>query len=220
MINQFPISQPNIQGVGPNNNNKNKIEEIISSDNVKELQDLIQEKENNITSFKTVITSFREIEEMKMPLIQFCVLKNAIECFKYLLVNGYDDPKKTMKEQNPNPEMGWSLNNNGTMEMKEIRRYEWDCMATAIYYGNKEIVKILEEKEFEKGKNPSHIEAAILSFRNTMVDEILEKIEEEKDVIKNILSFALLTSAKNNNIRVTELLISKGTNINSNDIIY
>ena len=28
-------------------------------------------------------------------------MKNAIECFKYLLVNGFDDPNKTMDEQNP-----------------------------------------------------------------------------------------------------------------------
>ena len=36
---------------------------------------------------------------MKSPLIQYCVMKNAIECFKYLLVNGFGDPNKTMEEQ-------------------------------------------------------------------------------------------------------------------------
>ena len=41
---------------------------------------------------------------MEIPLIQYCVMKNAIECFKYLLVNGFDDPNKTMKDQNPYPQ--------------------------------------------------------------------------------------------------------------------
>ena len=29
-------------------------------------------------------------------------------------------------------------------------QYEWDCIAMAIYYGELEIVKILEEKELKK----------------------------------------------------------------------
>ena len=27
---------------------------------------------------------------MKIPLIQYYIMKNAIKCFKYLFVNGYD----------------------------------------------------------------------------------------------------------------------------------
>ena len=48
-------------------------------------------------------------------------------------------------------------------------------MATAIFFGNKEIMKILEDKGIEKGENQSHIEAAILSYRNFIAKEITEK---------------------------------------------
>ena len=135
-----------------------EIEDIISGDKIKELKKFLQEKD--IKTFNTITKSFLEIEKMKIPLIQYCIMKNAIECFKYLLVNGFDDPNKTMQEQNP--EYFFDSHYNKI----EIKKYEWDCMATAIYFGNKEIIKILEEKGIEKGKKPTHIEAAILSYRN------------------------------------------------------
>ena len=178
------------------------IEEIISGDKVKELQEMILKKE--IKTFNTIRKSFKEVEEMRIPLIQYCIMKNAIECFKFLLVNGYDDPNKTMEEH-------------------MIDRYKWDCMATAIYFGNKEIMKILEDKGIEKGKNLQHIEAAILSYRNTIAEEIIneifEKNESNKEIINNILKKALFTSSKSNNIKGTQLLISKGVNINAIDIL-
>ena len=73
-----------------------KIEEIISGDKIKELDKLFQEKD--IKTFNTITKSFLEVKKMKIPLIQYCIIKKAIECFKYLLVNGYDDPNKTMYE--------------------------------------------------------------------------------------------------------------------------
>ena len=76
-----------------------KIEEIISGDEIKELEKLLQEKD--IKAFNTITKSFLEVEKMKIPLIQYCIIKKAIECFKYLLVNGFDDPNKPMEEENP-----------------------------------------------------------------------------------------------------------------------
>ena len=90
-----------------------KIEEIISGDKIKELEKLLQEKD--IKTLNTITKSFLEVGKMEIPLIQYCIMKKAIECFKYLLVNGFDDPNKTMEEQERN-----------------TKKYEWDCMATAI----------------------------------------------------------------------------------------
>ena len=178
-----------------------KIEEIISGDKIKELEKLLQEKD--ITTFNTITKSFLEVEKMEIPLIQYCIIKNAIECFKYLLVNGYDDPNKTMEEQYPK----FFCN----------KQYEWDCMATAIFLGNKEIIKILDEKGIEKGKNSTHIEAAILSYRNLIAKEMIEDMNENNKQIQNILNRSLLTSAKNNNIKGVEFLMTKGADINTHD---
>ena len=143
---------------------------------------------------------------MQIPLNQYCVIKKSIECFKYLLVNGFDDPNETMEEQNPK----FFCN----------KQYEWDCMATAIFFGNKEIVQILEYRGIEKGKNSRHIEAAILSYRNVIAKEIIEELNESKEQIQNILNISLGASAKNNNIKGVEFLITKGADINAKDIIY
>ena len=176
------------------------------------VQYLIQEKD--IQTFNIIAKSFLEVETMHIPLIQYCIMKKAIECFKYLLVNSFDDPNKTMEEQNPftfYSKVGQRI---------QIKKYEWDYMATAIYFGNKEVIKILEVKGINKGKNESHIEAAILSYRNTIEEEILENISKEKnDIIENHLKIALISSGKNNNIKGAELLIRKGVNINIIDII-
>ena len=153
---------------------------------------------------------------MKIPLIQYSVMKNAIKCFKYLLVNGYDDSKKALKEQNPYNEKErlykyWNSED----------QYEWDCMATAIYFGNKEIIKILEEKGFKKGDNPGHLKAAILSYRNQIAKEILEEIEEkdDKEDLDYQLSIGILAISKNNNIEIAEILIKKGANFHIIDLI-
>ena len=190
------------------NDIKSKIEEIISGDNIKELEKLLQKSNNK--SFKTITKSFFEVEEMEIPLIQYCIMKNAIECFKYLLVNGYDDPNKTMKEKDPDyNEMMFKFW--GTNYL-----YEWDCMATALYFGNKEIVQILEYKGIEKGK-PAHIEAAILSYRNIFATQLIENLDENAinhKKLKISLNLSIIASARNNNIKGVEFLLTKGVSIN------
>ena len=112
----------------------------------------------------------------------------------------------------PNPErIGFS---------KIIKRYEWDCMSTAIYFGNKEIIKILEERGIEKGKNPTHIEAAILSYRNLITKEIFENLNENNEQFQKILNMSIIASAKSNNIKEIKFLMTKGADINAIDIIY
>ena len=191
------------------NHNKNFIEEIISGDKVNDLQELMQEK--NSQTINIVTNSFREIHFMKIPLIQYCIIKKAIKCFKYLLVNGYDDPRKTMEEQNPE-----HFYDSKTLNTKTIKRYEWNCMATAIYFGNKEIIKILEDKGIKEEKNLSCVEAAILSYRNEIVEQIIDEIKE-KATIKKLLKIAIFTSCISNNIKGTELLIRREVNINELD---
>ena len=145
---------------------------------------------------------------MAIPIIQYCVIKNAMKCFKYLLVNGYDNPTKAMEEQNPNPnKRNW----------ESQHRYEWDCMATTIYFGQIEMMTLLEDRGIEKGKNPAHLEAAILSYRNEICKDLIEELNENKE---NVFSKGLLAASKNNNIYGAEILIKNGANINAKFINY
>ena len=147
-------------------------------------------------------------------------MKKAIKCFKYLLVNGFDDPNKTMEDQSQNPDYKWAITSRRRPKIFaqiKIKRFKWDCMTTAIFFGHKEIIKILEEKGIEKGKNPTHIEAAILSYRNFIAKEIIEDLNENNQQIQNILIISITASAKNNNIKGVEFLMNKGVDINTYD---
>ena len=191
-----------------NDNNNTNIEEIISGDQIINLKKLIQERD--ISTFNTITVSFND-KEMKIPLIQYCIMKKANKCFQYLFATNYDDPNKVMEDQKPD-----RILNVLAKRYKEIKRYEWDSMATAIYFGNKDIINILKEK-IEKGKKSSHIEAAILSYRNYIAKEILDEVTKKEEEIENQLTIALISSAQNNNIKGAELLIRKSAKINTKD---
>ena len=87
-------------------------------------------------------------------------------------------------------------------------------MATAIYFGANVFIRILEDRGIEKGNNPSHIEAAILSYRNSIVERIIE------ENIFTYLNTGLLASSRNNNIKGSQLVLSKGADINVKYINY
>ena len=197
-------SQDNIQEKNENHSFSDIIEDLLSQDQIQKFQELIQDKD--IDTFNQIIKSFKEVKQMVIPLLQYCIIKNAIRCFKYLLVNGYGDPNRVMIEN-------VSYRVYRFMTESRIKRYEWDCMATAIYFGNMEIVKILEVKGINKC-NSGHIEAAILSYRNEIAKEIMDEINETKDKIESLLSNSIIASAKNNNIKGTKLLLQKGANTN------
>ena len=178
----------------------NRIEKIISNDNVEKLQHLIQK--TDINQLKTILKSFKEVKKMIIPLIQYCIMKNAEKCFKFLLVNGYDDPMKIMEELDL---------------CKNKHRYEWDCMATSIYFGNKEIMKILERENFEIIQKETYITAAILSYRNEIIEKIIDEMNLKNSINQKYLGTGLILSLKNGNIKGRELLLRNEWTINPLD---
>ena len=183
------------------------VREIIKGDKLEAMQNLIREK--SIDSISPILKSFKEVEKMRIPIIIECIIQKAIRCFKFLLITGVEDPTKSMIEQNPDSQNRY---------WKSEHRYEWDCMSIAIYCGEVEIVKILEEKGIEKGDNPRDIEAAILSYRNSYVKEIINQMNEKDEKMSNqILMIGIIASAKNNNIKGAELFINNGANVNTKD---
>ena len=110
-----------------------------------------------------------------------------------------------MEDQYCNPYNFW----------KSQHRYEWDCIGVAIYYGKLEIATILEEGGIIKGKKGVHLEAAILSYRNSIAKEIINRIEDKNETSnQDILMDAMLVSEKNNNLNGFELLVNNGANFN------
>ena len=133
---------------------------------------------------------------MKIPIIIECIIQKAMKCFKFLLINGIEDPTKTMQELNPD------MNNK---YWRSSNHYEWDCLAIAIYYGEVEIEGILEEKCIKKGSRKGHLEAAVLSYRNSITKEI--SIQMKMNGLN--LNYGLLASVKNNNIKLGDFFINE-----------
>ena len=149
---------------------------------------------------------------MKIPIFIECVIQRATKCFKYILINGFENPSIIMNDQSPQEiTISW-------WETIKIKRFEWDCMSVAIYYGEMEIIKILEENGIEKGSLSAHFEAAILSYRNGIAKEIINQMKgknENEKINDEILKRSLISSAKNNNIKGAELFINNGADINA-----
>ena len=82
-----------------------------------------------------------------------------------------------------------------------------------MYYGEIEMMTILEDKGIEKGNQTSHIEAAVFSFRNGIMKGIMNKMKEkDEEIIKNIMIKGILTAMKVNNIEGFEFMNEEGKN--------
>ena len=109
--------------------------------------------------------------------------------------------------------------------LKRIRRYKWNSLATAQYFGNKEIVRILETRLnnneiMENIKPLSYIEASFFSYQNSIIKQIIEDMEQNQnnqEYYKKILNRGIITCSQNNNIQGAELVIKKGCNIKTWD---
>ena len=127
---------------------------IIEKD---DLELLKQEFEND----KNIILndSFFEEYEMEIPILHYCIMKKAMRCFKFLLLNEAD-PSQTLQD---------------------TYDYEWDCISIAVCFGEWEMMKILEERGINKLNNPNVCEAAALTHRN----KLLRLLISNKDEIDN-----------------------------------
>ena len=172
---------------------KKHLKQIVEKDELELLQQEFEKDKNIILK-----DSFFEEDEVTIPIVHYCVMKKAMKCFKFLILNGADPSQKLSHEWN---------------------EYEWDCISIAVCFGEWEMMKILEERGINKLKNPNVWEATALTHRN----KFLKLLISNKDQITNFkecLNKGLLGATKGNNLKGIILLISKGADINAKDIIY
>ena len=141
---------------------------------------------------------------MKIPIMIESIIQKSTKCFKYLLINGNADPNETIQDQNP---VHFLDSNSNTIVEK--KRYEWDCMAIPIYYGEMEIMTILKEFGFQKGNKSCHLEAAIWSYRNFIAKELITKFNDKEKMM-----IGLIASAKSNNIKAGHLINNNNNEVN------
>ena len=179
------------------------IKQIIEEDNF-ELIQAEAEKDMNII----VNEIFFEARQIDIPILYYCVMKKAIKCFKFLILNG----------ANPSLELTYVSSNDIGLLIKG-EKYEWDCITVAAYFGEIEVMRILEERGINKLNNPYVWEAIALSHRN----QFLHLFISRKDQIPNFeecIQKGFKGSIKGINLKAFKLLISKGADINARGIIH
>ena len=97
--------------------------QIIEKDNLELLQ---KEFENN----KNIILkdSFFEKDKMKIPILHYCVMKKAMKCFKFLILNGADPSQTIYYEEGPS----WDRKKGDKYEENSCRSYWSNCDKTEI----------------------------------------------------------------------------------------
>ena len=77
---------------------------------------------------------------------------------------------------------------------------------------------MLKDRGMKKGKHPSHLESALLSFRNEIAAEILDNIKTQyPGNLDTNLNQGIFTVARNNNVGGMVLLIKYGCNVDIRD---
>ena len=143
---------------------------------------------------------------MNIPILHYCIIKKAIKCFKFLILNG----------ESPYQILSYDTR---YLSNEQEQQYEWDCMTIAICFGEWEMMTILEEKGINKLNNPNVWEAAALTHRNNL----LKLFISNKDQINNFdecLQKGMEGAIKGNNLKGVIIFISNGVDINSKNTLY
>ena len=144
---------------------------------------------------------------MNIPILHYCIMKKAMKCFKFLILNGADPSQTIYYEEGPS----W--------DRRKGDKYEWDYISIAVCFGEWEMMKILEERGINKLNNPNVWEAAALTHRNKLLKLLISK-KDEINNCEECLNKGMEGATKGSNLKGVIVLISKGADINAKDIIY
>ena len=208
---------------------KTEIEEIIEKDDITDFEKL----SNKITfDFNQTIKKNNELYHYsRIPILLYCIEKNAIKCFKFALINGADPTEKSER----------ILNNSWAKQYKPV----WDAYGFAGAKGNIQIIRILENRSILP--NNYLIEGCLQFHQKTIFEWIkkeqyqlltkgikksiyFENYEAFDILIQNISNLNIQINKKKetliqyiiekNAIGILDILISKGANLNFKDIFY
>ena len=178
---------------------KTKIEEIIEKDDIEAFKAL--STDINFAFNQTIKKDNELFHYSRIPIILYCIEKNAYKCFKFALINGADPTIKSERMEFNSFDTG--------------KKYVpvWDAYGFASAKGNIQILRILEESGF----HPTNcINEGCSKFHQKLVLDLMKK--EKNDLLNNL---GIIETICYENFEALELFCQeKGANINARDIIY
>ena len=204
---------------------KTIIEELIENDDIDNFKIL---SNSNSFDFNQKIEKNNELYHYsRIPIILYCIEKNAIKCFKFALINGADPTQKSET-------IKISLQYPYKKEYKKV----WDAYGFASSKGNLQIIRMLEERNIEASK---YLIKGCIKFHQKVIFEWIKKPKNLilNQGIKEIILYEnyelfdlflqignlndqspILYAAQFNKENMAKIIVSKGANINVKDIHY
>ena len=207
---------------------KEKIEEIIDKDDIESFR--LISNDINFDFNGRIKKENKLFKYTEIPIILYCIEKNAIKCFKYALING------------ANP----SLKSQYIKDSFYIGKEIWDGYGFAGAIGNIQLIKMIDDQGIPINGNliigatkfhQNHIIhwaekehkdllkdglKACIQFQNYEIFEIIAQNVDNISTISygNHNMTPLLYAAKYTSKELVDILIRKGADINAKDIIY
>ena len=144
-----------------------KIEEIIEEDNIERFR--LISNDNNF-SFNWRIKKVNKLFKYnEIPIILYCIEKNAIKCFKYALINGGDPSTRSLYFDSV---------------CNRCRKKKWDGYGFAGAIGNIQIIKMIEDQKIPINR---YLMKGCSKFHQNLLIQWIEK--ENKSQESNTSSF-------------------------------
>ena len=174
---------------------KEEIEEIIDNDDIERLRTLPDFDVNLRITKENLLFYYSTI-----PILSYCIEKNAIKCFKYLLINGADPLQKSQV-----PYFSYDDVYAMMQVLKDDVEDIWDAYGFAGATGNSTIIKLLYDKI---GKFSNDLIMGCTKFHK---NNILSWVLKEDP---SIASYGLINSIKYENIQAIKTLLDYSNNSN------
>ena len=230
---QYPIKW--VLNSSSSKREKQEIEDIIENDDLERFRTISAISDFSFNGI--IIKENLLFDYSSVPILSYCIEKNAMKCFKYAFINGANPfQKSTVPIINYE---SWDVYLYKTGE-EEI----WDAFGFAGATGNIQVIKILQEKtgrlsedllmgctKFHKNnivswilkENPSIAQFGLINsikYENIQaIKLILENSDYKIDVniTDRFQRSPLHYAARTKLFPIAELLIKKGANVNSTD---
>ena len=185
-INQFSFDS-DLTKLKPNELYERQLGAFIIKDDVQSLSLYIQDNFDQYLNLPDLVYDYT-----KIPIICFAAQKNAMKCFKFLLLNG-SDPSQISDG------------------VRYLTLKRWNAMAFAASQGNIEMIKILIEHKLKPNKRTA--EAAAKFHKNYILKWLITDHNFDKSQLKQ----AFFQCGIENNLKGLKYCLKAGVDVNVNN---
>lgn len=180
-----------LKEISPKNMTEEAIVKAIDLDDVSLLNGIPQE---SLVSAKINCTiDLLEKEKIDLSPLQYSILTNKTQCFKFLILNGSDSKKMIFFKK---------------LEL------QLDTVSLTVLIGNLEMIEFLKQEGINLHQDKFVWCAACLTYRSDFLEWLLKDCIQNNSDLDNCLGYGLIGAVLANNFNAVEQLLLYGANPN------